>query len=342
MEGGAALRPTSTLAGALLTAVLVGALLYLIAWAAPVLAPLGLGLFLAALAAPLFTWLEERGLSAPLALTATIGLVLIVGGLIALLALASAQALTDSLAVYATDLQTRYAESSVGTSGLPATIRELVSPEALAGALRSVIDIVIALGSNLLFAIVVAALLLLDGPRLARLAAEGVGSGNPVFREAPGLARAAVTYFVVRIRVNAVTAAGLLVLMLVLGVDDPFLWAAGAFFLSFVPYLGLTLALIPPTILAFAESGGPAAVAMVVGGIVLNVVAENVLEPTLAGRALQLATWLVFIMFFVWVWLLGPVGALLSMPITVLIVLILRHDERTAWMGRLLSRDGRA
>ena len=83
--------------------------------------------------------------------------------------------------------------------------------------------------------------------------------------------------------------------MLVLGVDDALLWAVGAFFLSFVPYLGLVLALIPPTILAFAESGPAAAAAVVIGGTALNLIAENVLEPTLTGRALSLSTWLVFI-----------------------------------------------
>jgi predicted PurR-regulated permease PerM len=54
---------------------------------------------------------------------------------------------------------------------------------------------------------------------------------------------------------------------------------------------------------------------------------------------LSLSTWLVFIMFFFWVWLLGPVGALLSMPITVLVVLVLQHNERTEWVAALLTRD---
>ena len=113
----------------------------------------------------------------------------------------------------------------------------------------------------------------------------------------------------------------------------------GAFFLSFVPYLGLIVAMIPPAILALAESGPVAATILVVGGVTLNLVAENVLEPTLTGRALSLSTWLVFIMFFFWVWLIGPVGALLSMPITVLLVLVLQHNEPTRWVASLLARD---
>jgi len=220
-----------------------------------------------------------------------------------------------------------------------AALREVLPPEVLADILRTILGIVIQVGQSLVFAIIVAALLLLDSPRLSRMVSGGLGSGNPVFREAPAIAKAAVTYFTVRIRVNAVTAVSMLVLLLLLGVDDAWLWALGTFFLSFVPYLGLILAMIPPAILALAESGPVAAAIVIIGATVLNVVAENILEPTLTGRALSLSTWVVFVMFFFWVWLIGPIGALLSMPITVLIVLVLQHNEPTQWVAALLTRE---
>ncbi len=327
------LRRGNDLFAVLVTAVLVGLGLFLVAWSAPVLGPLGLGLFLAGLAAPLFGWLEHRGRSAPLALAITIAVLVVAGGAIVLLGLTAAQTLTSSLDTYAADIQARYDDPA-----FPVTLRELIPPDVLVGILRTVTGILVQVGSSLIFAMVIAALFLLDGPRLARLVAGGLGSENPVFRETPGLARAAVTYFLVRVRINAVTALSLLVLMLLVGVDHALLWAVGVFVLSFVPYLGLIVALIPPTILAFAESGLPAALVIVLGGTVLNVVAENILEPTLTGRALSLTTWVVFAMFFLWVWLLGPVGALLSMPITLLVVLVLDRDERTRWVADLLTR----
>ncbi len=333
-------RGATNLFAMLVTAVLVGAALFLVAWLAPVVGPLGLGLFLAALAAPLFTWLLERGRSAGIALALTIGVLVVLGVGLVLLALGGAAALADSLARYSDQLQAWYAGTAAGASGaVPDALRDVLPPELLASILRTVAAILVQVGGNLAFAIVIAALLLLDGRRLTRLVASGLGSGNPVFRETPALAQAAITYFVVRLRVNVVTAASLLVLMLVLGVDQALLWAVGAFFLSFVPYLGLAVALIAPTILAFAESGPVAAGLLVAGGIALNLLAENVLEPTLTGRALSLTTWLVFLMFFFWVWLIGPVGALLSMPITVLVVLTLQHNESTRWMAALLTRE---
>jgi AI-2 transport protein TqsA len=324
----------SDLFGTLVTAVLVGLLLVLIGWLSPVLGPLGLGLFLAALAAPLFSWLEARGRSPAVALAVTVTiLALIVGGIV-VLGLVSVGTLADSLAGYADALDARY-----GGEGDLVALREVLPPDVLIGILRLAVQVAVDVGGSLLVALVVAALLLLDAPRLSRLVAGGLGSENPVFREAPALGAAAITYFTVRIRVNAVTAAGLFALMVVVGVDHATLWAIGAFVLSFVPYLGLILALVPPAILALAESGLLPAALIVIGGTLLNLLAENVLEPTLTGRALSLSTWLVFLMFFFWVWLMGPIGALLSMPITVFIVLVLRHNGRTRWLAELLSRE---
>lgn len=321
----------------LLAAAAGGVLLFIVAWAAPVIAPLGLGLFLAALAAPLFGRLTARGVAAPVALVVTIGLVLVIGAAIVWLALASIQSLSDSLATYSTDLQARY--ESAGLAPLSTALRDLIPADVLVDVLRSLVSIVRDVAVGLGFAVIVAALLLLDSPRLARLVQAGAGSHHAVFREVPGVARAAVTYFLVRIRVNLLTAIALLVLMLVLGVDDALLWAVGAFFLSFVPYVGLVIALIPPTVLAFAESGLGAALVLVVGGTALNLVAENLIEPTLTSRALKLSTWFVFVSFFVWVWVLGPIGALLSMPISVLLVLVLRRSDQSGWAATLLARD---
>jgi AI-2 transport protein TqsA len=325
----------------LVACVMVGLALFLIGWLAPVVAPMGLGLFLAALAAPMFTWLEQRGRSPALALTLTIAVVLAIGVGLVSLVLAGAAALTDGIVTYADDLRSRYPDVSDPTvaRSVAGMMARILPPDVLSDVLKAVARILVEVGQSLIFAVVVAALVLHDGRRLSSLAARGIGSEGPVFRETPGIARAAVTYFAVRIRINAVTAIGFLVLMLVLGIDDALLWAVAAFFLSFVPYLGLVLAMIPPAILAFAESGVLPATIFVIGGTALNLIAENVLEPTLTGRALSLSTWVVFTMFFFWVWLIGPVGALLSMPITVLVVLVLQHNDRTQWIAALLSRQ---
>jgi AI-2 transport protein TqsA len=330
----------TTLAALLLTAVAIGILVFLTSWAAPLLGPLFLGGILTALATPLFETFVRRGRNTTMAMVFTIVVVVLVGGSLALLSIYSGRQLVASLAIYADQIEARNPALAemLASIGVPGAMRDLLSPEALVAIIESAASAVSEVGGNLAFAVVLAALLLLDLPRITRLVGQGLGAENPVFREYPAVARSAVTYFVIRIRVNLITAVGLFVLMLVLGVDNALLWAIGAFFLSFVPYVGLVLAVIPPVILAYAESGPAFALLIVIGAMILNVVAENVLEPSMTGEALHLATWLVFIMFFFTVWLIGPVGALLAMPLTVLIVLVLQGNPRTRWIATLLSR----
>ena len=330
----------TTLAAVLLTSLAVGGLVFLTSWAAPLLAPLALGLILTALATPLFEAFVRRGRSTTIAMVFTVAVVVLVGGALAVLSIYSSRELAASLALYSDQIAARSPGLAdlLASIGVPGAMREAVSPEALVSIVEAAASAVSEVGGNLAFAVVLAALLLLDIPRITRLVGEGVGADNPVFREYPAVARAAVTYFVIRIRVNLITAAGLFVLMLVLGVDDALLWAIGAFFLSFVPYVGLVLAVIPPVILAYAESGLAFALLIVLGAMILNVVAENVLEPSMTGEALHLSTWLVFIMFFFTVWLIGPVGALIAMPLTVMVVLVLQQNPRTRWIATLLSR----
>jgi AI-2 transport protein TqsA len=336
-----ALSGASSLAAIIATTVAIGLLLFITHWAAPLLAPLGLGAMIAALASPLFGRFVGKGRSPTVAMVITVGVVVLIGGALVAFSIYSSHQLTQSLALYATQISAQYPKvaEALAAIGVPGAMADLISPEAMVSLLESVASAVGEVGGNLAVAVVLAALLLLDAPRIARLTGSGIGSQNPIFREYPAVAQSAITYFVIRIRVNLLTAGGLLVVMLLLGVDDAFLWAVGTFFLSFVPYVGLVIALIPPVILAFAESGPAAALIIIIAGAILNVVAENVLEPSMTGKALKLSTWLVFVMFFFTVWLIGPVGSLLAMPITVLLVLVLQGNPNTRWLAALMTRE---
>jgi predicted PurR-regulated permease PerM len=97
--------------------------------------------------------------------------------------------------------------------------------------------------------------------------------------------------------------------------------------------------MIPPAILALAESGWLQAAIVVIGITLINLLIENVLEPGYTGRRLQLSPTIVFVSFFFWAWILGPIGALLSMPITVMLVLVFQSNDSTHWLARLLSSE---
>jgi AI-2 transport protein TqsA len=109
------------------------------------------------------------------------------------------------------------------------------------------------------------------------------------------------------------------VLLQVLGVDYALLWGVLSFLLSFVPNIGFTLSLIPPTLLALVEGGWQRALIVFVGYQLINNVIDNMIGPRFVGREMKISALLSFLSVIFWAWVLGPTGAILSVPLTVLI-----------------------
>lgn len=109
------------------------------------------------------------------------------------------------------------------------------------------------------------------------------------------------------------------VLLEAVGVDYALLWGVLSFLLSFVPNIGFTLSLIPPTLLALVEKGWVPAVIVFVGYQVINNVIDNVIGPRFVGREMKISALLSFLSVIFWAWVLGATGAILAVPLTVLI-----------------------
>jgi AI-2 transport protein TqsA len=129
------------------------------------------------------------------------------------------------------------------------------------------------------------------------------------------------------------------VFFIIMGVPLPLLWGILAFLLSYIPVIGFWLAAIPPTILAYLEAGPVAAIIVFVGIILINGMADEVLKPKFMGEGLDLAPIMVIFSVTIWTAVLGPLGAILGVPITMIIKeLILEADEQNAWIARLMSK----
>jgi AI-2 transport protein TqsA len=102
-------------------------------------------------------------------------------------------------------------------------------------------------------------------------------------------------------------------------VDYALLWGVLSFLLSFVPNIGFTLSLIPPTLLALVEKGWPSALIVLVAYQVINNVIDNVIGPKFVGREMKISALLSFLSVIFWAWVLGATGAILAVPLTVLI-----------------------
>jgi predicted PurR-regulated permease PerM len=124
------------------------------------------------------------------------------------------------------------------------------------------------------------------------------------------------TYISITAFTGFLTAVGNIILLVILGVDFPILWGFISFMTNFIPNIGFILALIPPVLLALIESGWVYALIIVVGFIVINAIAENVIKPKFMGKELNMSILLIFISLIFWGWVLGPIGAILAIPLT--------------------------
>ncbi len=134
---------------------------------------------------------------------------------------------------------------------------------------------------------------------------------------------------------------GLLVyiLLIIIGVDYPLLWAVLAFVLNYIPTIGSIIALIPPVLLTIIQLGFIESLIVLVGYLVINTIMGNILEPKFMGKGLGLSTLVVFLSLIFWGWVLGPIGMLLSVPLTITIKIALDSSDETKWLAVLLGPE---
>ena len=124
-----------------------------------------------------------------------------------------------------------------------------------------------------------------------------------------------------------------------IGLDFPLLWAMLAFLLNYIPTIGSIIAAVPAILLALVQIGPGAATATLAGFTAINVAFGNIIEPRLMGYGVGISPLVVFVGLIFWGWVFGPVGMLLSVPLTMTLKLALESDERTRWIAIFLGSE---
>ena len=124
-----------------------------------------------------------------------------------------------------------------------------------------------------------------------------------------------------------------------IGLDYALLWATLAFLLNFVPNIGSIIAAVPAVVLALIQLGFMGSLEVALVFIVINIMVGSVFEPKYMGEGLGLSTLVVFLSLIFWGWVFGPVGMLLSIPLTIMLKLALQTDAETIWMALLLDSE---
>lgn len=145
------------------------------------------------------------------------------------------------------------------------------------------------------------------------------------------------TYLVVKSALSVVTGAMCGVWVAICGVDFALLWGLLAFLLNYIPTLGMFIATIPPVVVALIQFGPGSALLVLAGYAVINFTLGNFVEPRIMGRALGLSPVVVFMSMVFWGWLWGPIGALLAVPLTMVMKIVMANTEDLRWAAVLLG-----
>ncbi len=126
-----------------------------------------------------------------------------------------------------------------------------------------------------------------------------------------------------------------------IGLDFPLLWGMLAFLLNYVPTIGSIIAAVPAVLLALVQPdlGPGAAGATAVGFALINVAFGNIIEPRLMGYGVGISPLVVFVGLIFWGWVFGPVGMLLSVPLTMTLKLALESNDDTRWVAILIGSE---
>ena len=128
------------------------------------------------------------------------------------------------------------------------------------------------------------------------------------------------------------------VALYILDVPGAFVWAVLAFVTNFIPNIGFIIGVIPPALIALLESGPGLMVTVIVIYSAINFLIQSVIQPRVVGDKVGLSPILTFLSLVFWTWVIGPLGALLAVPLTLLTrALLVEADPRAHWALPLIS-----
>jgi AI-2 transport protein TqsA len=204
----------------------------------------------------------------------------------------------------------------------------------LAGSIFSALSSVLTNGFLLLLTVVFILLEAADLPKKLRVVLRSPERSLSTIEK---FSRNAKRYLVIKTLVSAAVGATIWLWLLILGVDYPVLWGTLSFLLNYVPNIGAIIAALPVALLALVQLGVGSALLTVLGFAMVHIVLGNIIEPKLTGKGLSLSTLVVFLSMVFWGWVLGPIGMILSVPMTSLITIALESFEETRGLAFMLG-----
>ncbi|SFR66396.1 Predicted PurR-regulated permease PerM [Agromyces sp. CF514] len=305
-----------------------------------VLGPLAVAAVVVTIAHPVRFPLERRGWPKWLATSAVVAVAWAILAALALLLIVASAQFVSMLPDYLDELEQTVAaavswvESTGVTTDATASLSSMLDPAQLIGFAGGLANALLGLATAFFFVLAYVIFMSADAARFARARPVfGTAAGDVIGgRYFSGVRR----YYVVNATFGLVVAVIDGLILWWLGIPVPLVWAILAFVTNFIPNIGFVIGLIPPAVLALVVGGWPLALVVVLAYCVVNVTLQVLVQPKFVSDAVSLSLTLSFVSVVFWTLVIGPIGAILSIPLTLLVrALFLEPDERATTLRRL-------
>lgn len=310
--------------------------------ASDILVQVLLAIFIAAVSSPAFFFLQRRGLRPVLALLILVVLLLLVGMFGFSVVSNSAQSFANNLPKYQDKVISYMDDLELWLDGkgvaMPAgKAKELLATAKLFDYAKSAFGAVSGLFGQGLIILLITAFFLLEAAMLPKKVAAAVGRSGHSYDHVQEALVNVRRYMGMKTLISLFTGFLVWIMAILFGLDYAVLLGVMAFLLNYIPSVGSIMAAVPGVILALVQYGPGRALWVGVVYAIINICIGNILEPKIMGKGLGLSPAIVLISLLFWGWVLGPIGMLLSVPLTLSIKIGLQTFDETRGLALMLG-----
>lgn len=340
--GGASFQPLYRTSMIFLTTAAVIIIMAGMMAAKTILVPFLFAVFIAVVfASPMF-WLQEKGCPQGLAFGLVVLLIFLGGVALAGLIGASVQGFSDNVPTYEAQFRQQMVnidEKLVewGFETAQVSLSKMLNVGSVMKFTSRMLNGVGNALANGLLIFIIATFILLEASSFPLKIKRISKSHNALLEPYHKFVQGVRHYIGIKTLVSFITGVLAYIVVLWVGLDYPVLWGLVAFLLNYIPNIGSVIASVPPIILAMVQYSWHQAIVILIGYVLINFVMANVVEPRWMGKGLGLSTLVVFMSLIFWGWILGPMGMVLSIPLTMTIKVALEAQDETRWAAILLG-----
>lgn len=300
--------------------------------------------FLAIIGIPPFFWLIKKGVSSAISVLIVIASMIVVFLIVDLLIGLSIKSIIDALPVYQIRLQEQLISLKEFAADKGVTIDDeellkFLSPETISKFGASLFSGLISIISSTVVILLTVSFVLLEASSFPKKLRTTIGDPKAVFPEFSRFVNDIKHYLILQTIVSLATGIIAGIWLTIMGVDFALLFGLLTFLFNYIPNVGSIIAISPAVVVTFIQYGIEKAIIVLVGYLLITLVTGSIIVPRILGQKLGISNLVVFLSLIFWGSLLGIIGMVLCVPLTMALKFVLERSDSTKWIAALLGRE---